>query len=477
MSKPKSNLVTLILVTTLLLATIVRVCDIGKEPYWLDEAISIRQSQGSYSDAISLIKVDNHLPVYISILWGWVHLFGTSETSSRMLSAIFGIASVFMIFLVGRKMFNSKVGLIASIFLALSKIGVYYSQESRLYSLFLFLSLLSVYSYLLFSEKQSLKHGLLYFLSSLLMLYTHLFAVLIIAIQNLHYFANNYRKLRWMVMQALLALSFAPWLFVLIYQTRHMENLAWIITPSVVDIFNIFYDFAGNAFLLTLFVIVIVLGVLAAKPKYKSEQLLLILWLLFPIIGMFIASQIVIPLFHVRYFLFTLPALYLLVAWSIFRLKSTYIKIGCILAIIVASILLLVSQSASLDKADWRGLSQFMKANVGKEDIIAIDPFYQQDPFAFYYDNDCFKAGNEFDCLYEKDRVISFTEQCCDNTTSITAAQQKNLKDFLNYSLWLVSVKSELYDKTNSLFDYLNERKKLTSTYSFTGNILVYKFK
>ena len=486
----KQNVVYYILIAVLIFAAFIRIYGIEKESYWLDEAVSIRQAQVSYPQTITMLKDDKNLPLYVSLLWSWVHLFGTSEASARLLSALFGVASVLLIFLVGKRMFNIMIGLYAAIFLALSTIGVYYSQEARLYSFFMFLCLLSFYAYILFEDKKSVKHGLFYFISSLLMIYTNLFAAIVLVIQNMHYIIYNYKQVKklfyWFLMQLSLAILFLPWLPMLAQQLQNSATLSWMTKPDMLQLFRTFHEFSGDIFLLGLFLLLVILAFFRFmtykhKEKNASKYLALIfLWFLFPPLSMYVFSQYFIPLFHIRYFLFIFPALYLLLAWSILiLLKNKLSQVIVILGISLVSIFLVISQATATDKDDWRGLSEFLKNNVNNNDIIFIHPFYHQDPFAYYYAKGCFKEVDVFSCNFNKYRTLSLNWQanCCNDTTLVTSTDQFNhLQDYLNYSIWLISVRSELYDKNNSLFSYLNARKKLAGNYTFGGGIIVYKF-
>lgn len=68
--------------------------------------------------------------------------------SLRVPSVIFGVLTIFVVYLIGRKLFDRKVALILSLLLATSGLHIYYSQEARMYSLASFLVSLLVYLFL-----------------------------------------------------------------------------------------------------------------------------------------------------------------------------------------------------------------------------------------------------------------------------------------------------------------------------------------
>src|SRR3989338_2230496 len=54
-----------------------------------------------------------HPPVRMLLYSGWAALFGFSNVAMRLLPTLFGIGSVFLIYLLGKEMYSNKVGLIA----------------------------------------------------------------------------------------------------------------------------------------------------------------------------------------------------------------------------------------------------------------------------------------------------------------------------------------------------------------------------
>jgi len=129
---------------------------------WLDEAIGALSVKNlSYHDIISsFLTVDNHPPLYYLLLKFWTGFFGYSEIALRAPSIIFGLVTVYLIYLIGRKIFSSKkAGLIAAALLSTSQLHVYYSQEARMYSMAAFFVAAAFYSYLfVMGDKQKFKH-------------------------------------------------------------------------------------------------------------------------------------------------------------------------------------------------------------------------------------------------------------------------------------------------------------------------------
>jgi uncharacterized membrane protein len=457
-----------------------RLWGIGSESYWLDEAISVNQAQESFLKSMELVKEDVHLPLYISVLNIWVHLFGTSEIMTRLLSVIFGVISIYVIFLLGKKLFNKDAGLYSSILLALSVIAIYYSQETRLYSLFVLLVMMSFYFFIDLFKENKFKTKALYFLFSLLMLYTHLFSFLVLFVQNIYYLLMNFRDrkrlVQWFIMQAGLGLLFLPWVSVLLKQMKKAHYLSWI-SLDLMKIYYTFFDFFNHLAIFLIFIGLLIYVFKKYKVKEKNNLILLGLWALLPIIIVILYSLFFNSIYHTRYLLFVLPAFYLIFAWSIVKIPRIY-GIALLSIVIVVSLPFIFIQQQSLDKDNWREVSSFVKDNVGKEDYIFIHPYYHQYAFSYYHDKECFGVEDFYSCNFNRYNVLSLNwrASCCEDNTMLTSTNEYNeLKYYVNGTIWLLNIRPEMYYNNNNLFEYFNSRKKITFSGNFSG-IEVYRF-
>lgn len=115
--------------------------------YWLDELYSVTASNENFASLHRILLHDLHPPLYQLLLKGWIAVFGDSEFSTRFLSWLFAIASLYPLW-----KFSKKHG---SVFLACSLIVfstnmlfTFYANESRSYAMALFFATLaSTYYY------------------------------------------------------------------------------------------------------------------------------------------------------------------------------------------------------------------------------------------------------------------------------------------------------------------------------------------
>ena len=94
----------------LLLASVLMFYRLGTEGLWTDEFISV----GDVTEG-KLWRLEKNLPrpLYYALLTVWMW-FGSGDVWLRSLSVIFGIASVFLLYQLGRRLAGEAEGLIAA---------------------------------------------------------------------------------------------------------------------------------------------------------------------------------------------------------------------------------------------------------------------------------------------------------------------------------------------------------------------------
>ncbi len=121
-----------------MVAAALRVYALGDQSLWYDEWDTAFMSQSSFGDMLSRLgPVELSPPVYFVVTWLWAVPFGDSEFALRSVSAIAGVATVWVLYLAGRDLFSRRAGLIVAWLAAVNPLLVWYSQEARSYSLML----------------------------------------------------------------------------------------------------------------------------------------------------------------------------------------------------------------------------------------------------------------------------------------------------------------------------------------------------
>jgi hypothetical protein len=120
---------------------------LGSKGMWLDETFSVWLANHSVAEMLQwIVKIDQHPPLYYLLLHYWIALNGDTPYSVRLLSALFGAATIPMIYLIGKRMSGVVMGFAAAVLLALSLFNIYFAQETRMYTLLVFNVAVAIYA-------------------------------------------------------------------------------------------------------------------------------------------------------------------------------------------------------------------------------------------------------------------------------------------------------------------------------------------
>jgi mannosyltransferase len=118
------------------LALFLRLHLLGQDSFWGDELTSVRRAQLDWDAFWELMRGPAAMALYYVLLRFWI-LLGDSEFTVRLLSVISAVATVPVVYFLGKSLFDARVGLIAALLLAMNAFHIQYSQEARSYSLLL----------------------------------------------------------------------------------------------------------------------------------------------------------------------------------------------------------------------------------------------------------------------------------------------------------------------------------------------------
>lgn len=151
---------------------------------WFDEAQTVRDVSGSLSHVLhTVVHEEANPPAYFLVLWFWRRVFGASIVAMRLLSALSGTAMIPLAFVVIRKRFGRRTALAAAALVAASPTLIYYSTELRMYGLLMLECGAGLAFFLSASTSQSRRATWLWAACSVLSLWTHYWAILVVAPQ------------------------------------------------------------------------------------------------------------------------------------------------------------------------------------------------------------------------------------------------------------------------------------------------------
>jgi mannosyltransferase len=204
--------------------------------YWIDEAISVGIASRDLVDIPWSLRLDGSPPLYYLLLHVWMGLVGTGEAATRTLSLIFAALAVPVAWWAARSVFDRRAALLAAVFAAACPFLTYYGQETRMYALVAVLSLLACASFVLAFMRGRRGHLVLLGLWLALLLYTHNWALFLVAGMAVAWMAL-WRSGRVggrdgaLVGVAVLVL-YVPWIPSLASQVAH-TGAPWSARPSV----------------------------------------------------------------------------------------------------------------------------------------------------------------------------------------------------------------------------------------------------
>lgn len=438
------NLFTTLALT--LLAFALRVYRLGAQSLWFDEAFSVdyaRQGLSAWLAGQTTVQgitvVELHPPLYFALLKGWMALAGDGEFAVRFGSLFCGVLLVPLAFVVGRRLFSARTGLLAALLTALSPFLVYYSQEARPYIQPTFFAFLAFYIFLralrLTDGDDRWRTWALYAIATLVAVNLHYYAALATAAQGLYLLLHcrtlRAQLFRWLVAVLAVAALYAPLLPTMLRQLGSY-GVYWegtigldVILPRTVAAFgagltvDTAWGLLSGALLLLLTVPALLNGLrwekdspLPLPPKVGGTEgggegsegdrvLLLALYLMIPVLAVYVAG-LVKPKFHERFVIVAAPALYLLAARGLdvvfarvrigARHRIAHLMHYASFAGTIALLVLAAGQplynlyfDAAYARDDYRAVAATIQARQEPGDVILLCAPYMYPAFTYYY--------------------------------------------------------------------------------------------
>ncbi len=395
------------MILILILAFLLRFFSLNQS-LWLDEATSALTTKMNLTDFFGkFLPGDFHPPLYYLVLRVCASFFGTSEIALRSLSIIFGIGTIYLIYLIGKKLVSCEVGIVSAILLATSGLHIYYSQEARMYSMSTFLVTLLIFSFTcLTSQKEKrtkIWWGIFTITLGLIGLTDYLPLLILIPIWI--YVLLTKRDLYFwkiFIVSHIILLFFAViWSPTFIKQLTAGINVtssspSWVNVLgkfSLKDILLIPVKFMiGRIGFDSKFIYISVVGFASAVFSfliYRSlkdfkKLKLIYLWVLIPL-GLALVISIKLPVLNYFRFLFVLPAFYLTIASGINSLnkKPKMFFLVLILTInLITSFIYLTNQK--FQREDWKSAVSYVEKNRHSNSVVIFPANSQMEVYRYY---------------------------------------------------------------------------------------------
>src|SRR3989344_5663696 len=376
----------------ILLGVGLRFYDLTAESLWTDEMISLIHLRAENAKELidSVIYAELMPPGYFLMLQSWANYFGESEFSLRFLSVLFDCFSIILVYLLGKKVFNQKVGLLSALVFSTTMLPIVYAQEARPYALFGFLVLLSSYLFLCLYQNDLGSKRKYYFLRytlvnavSLYINYLALFELLFHLLIFLFFFYfQSKSSLKTQIFSFISTfILFLPGMQILYLQAliRHPILQKTLILRGVPE----FLSNLGILFYLLPLIISLfffVFGFYIFKKylilRFKQEYLvrtILFFALLLGIVHLILLETILRSFALIRHSFFTFPFFIILLAWAVLKIKPNQRKLTAILIILLFNSYTLLVYYTETTKAPWAEAVNFISEHSDQNILILFD--------------------------------------------------------------------------------------------------------
>jgi uncharacterized membrane protein len=395
LSKIKHTNILLLLI--LIVAAFLRFYQFGTWSLSNDELSALSRLQfESFSDLIEHgVKLTDFHPAGVQVfLWYWVKLFGNDIWVVRLPFVVFGILSVYFVFLIGKRWFNETVGLLAAATFAVLQYPILYSQLARPYSPGLFFSLLTVWFWtkIVFDKQKRFVDYAGFSLFATFAAYTHHYSflfVLMVGITGLIFLRG---KKLWLYLAAgvAVAILYLPHLQVFMYQFGIGGvggEEGWLGRPGRRWIFDYLHYAFNDSWIASLIVVGLgMIGFIINPVKRPTRfQWIAISWFTASFLIGFLYSILRNPILQFSILLFAFPFLIL----AIFSFYTD--KASKVVRVLVPAIMLFGSQQiVQINEfykqqhfGEFKGVAQKIadwNNEFGKEEVtntvVANNPFY-----------------------------------------------------------------------------------------------------
>lgn len=256
---PRSERVATIVMVTCLtaIAMISRILIAYNGGIWADEGSFLNAiAAPTYGEMIAYLKLhESHPPLFYILMRVWSFATGGGDTAMMLIPVILGAAIVPAMFVAGKTLFSTRVGLFAALISVTSATLAEHASQLRPYGLLQLLALASTVSLALGLTRNRWIDWIVYVLTSALMLYTHNWGWLILA-------GHCGAVAVWLALQRLrgrkgvvgrplfsfgtVLLLYAPWAGALRYQINHaghgsvpIEHVSDVLSFSLFGLYTV----------------------------------------------------------------------------------------------------------------------------------------------------------------------------------------------------------------------------------------------
>ncbi len=396
------------LAAALLVALVIRLTAIRAQSAWLDEGYSLALAHHDAGFILSFtVRSDIHPPLYYLALHAWLAVTGYGLEQARLLSVLCGVAAVAAIYALAAEIFDRPTAVWAALFLAVSPLASWYSDETRMYAMTGLFTLLALAFLVRAIRRGHWTAWAGYVVCAALAFYTDYSAALVLSGATAGALfirrGTGMSARPWLISVLALAALVLPALALLRWQETHnLSSIAWIPTPTpgvvggvLVDLIALHTPMPAVAVVTGL--VLAVLAVLALRADYRRPRLrrsyLFVASIALAPVALALVLSLGQSVFLTRTVMASVYGLLIFFARGLFFARGRAARpLHRFVWLVLALAPLLAVDAASLNAAyattineDWRGATSYLAARALPGDVILFSQGYLQLPFDVYW--------------------------------------------------------------------------------------------
>jgi len=328
--------------------------------------------------------------LYYTLLHFWSRVFGTSEGALRSLSVLFALVGLFLVFALGREMFDDGTGVAAAAIWAFNPVAMVFSHRARMYSMFIAIALGHLLALWRTRERPTAARAGTCGVLGATLLYTHMGGIIIVGTEAgllmRDWLRGRRNPMAWLGLAGAIVL-FLPWLPIARSQSQALVNghwLDWIGPPQDYSIAIRAVVAAGAG--------AIALWILLARAREEDADEPLrwcAAWSLLPTIAFAAGSIVIRPMFHIRYVVPAAAVVAIAVAGVLGRIDA---RLRNLAAAAVAAALIILYPFDRPIVQPWRKIAE-MVAGAGASEPVFFESGYVSSGAAARMPNPGFPFG------------------------------------------------------------------------------------
>ncbi|MDQ3006884.1 MAG: glycosyltransferase family 39 protein [Chloroflexota bacterium] len=183
-SKPWMPYICLTLIT--LIGAALRFYKLGEWSFWIDEIYTINHATAHFNNAELILQHippnRNWVPTSVILTAQALNVWGTSEWSARLTSALIGTLTIPILYVPIKKIFDRRVALIAVLLLAVSPWHIFWSQNARFYTALMLIYSLALFAFHFGLERNRPQYFVVFYILFYLAMSERLIAVMLMPV-------------------------------------------------------------------------------------------------------------------------------------------------------------------------------------------------------------------------------------------------------------------------------------------------------